>query len=379
MTRDDGPEAQFADLARPNVFEIDLAAIAENVRRLRRQVGANVRLYATLKANAYGYGLLPVARTVIPAGADAIAVGSLWDGVVLRRAGLRVPVLVYASSIPDETVVRAFEANDLIATLHNRESFDAYARLVRRPLGVAVKIDVGPERIGVPVDEAAEFIERVSRTPGLRLEVVNAHPGVPALGDVEGSLAWQYERFSAVLRRLHDRGVEVPWRLFASSKVLHVAGAGMALNAVDPGSSLFAGDADGSHQPFRVLRSRLVQVRTVARDRFLDEAPFPMKPGMRVGVMPFGTSDGIVRMNVGAVLVRGRRAPLLGPPSLEYARIGLDGIDDASVGDEVVVIGRQGDERIAPEDVMRAHSMARVADIAMEMRPSVVRRYLPAS
>jgi len=124
------------------------------------------------------------------------------------------------------------------------------------------------------------------------------------------------------------------------------------------------------------LKSRLIQVKDVHRTEFLEEAPFKIVPGMPIGIIPIGYSDGMQRLNCGEVLVRGERVPLVGQPALEYTRIDLTRVPRAAIGDEVVIIGRQNAGRISPEEVMAKHSVARVPDLALEVRPSVSRVYL---
>ena len=104
--------------------------------------------------------------------------------------------------------------------------------------------------------------------------------------------------------------------------------------------------------------------------------PFAITPHMRIGVLPIGYSDGMHRLNCGEVLVRGERVPLLGAPALEYTRIDLTRVPAARVGDEVVIIGRQGANRVAPEEVAKKQAAARVSDLALEVRSSVARRHI---
>ncbi|GAA5234066.1 alanine racemase [Verticiella sediminum] len=366
-------------LARPNVFEIDLAAVASCTRAIRDLIGPRVHFTATLKANAYGYGVLPVARTVLRASADALALANLEDAVALREAGIREPILVYAGVLPDTACAAALRDHDLTATLHSEESRRAHAALAGPPLKVAVKVDIGPERIGVPASTAAGFIQRVAGDPRFRLEAVNAHPNLPADADPE-ALAWQYRRFLHVRDAVARLGVNVPRWVLASSRVLRLTGTAMALNAVDPGDALFSplhSADDTAPSPFHRLSSRLIQVRTVERDAYLADANFAMRPGMRVGIFPLGYSDGMRALHAGCVLVNGRRVPLAGPPALEYTRVDLTQAPGAMVGDEVVVVGAQGGERISPAEAVRHQGAARVADLAMQVGPGVVRRYLP--
>lgn len=374
------PSPRRGRFSRPNTFEIDLGAIARCVRLVRDRIGPDIRFFATLKANAYGYGLLPAAKAVVAAGADALSLVSLDDAIALRRAGIQVPVLIYAGSVPGKDIVRAVEKYALIPTLHSGESLAAFARYATREIRVAVKVDVGPERIGVPAEQAVAFVRSVVRHPQLRLEVINAHPSVPGRGRIADCLEWQYRRFAGICEELEQSGIRIPCKVVAGSKVLLMTGRSMLLNAVDPGAALFspllADGANELYQPFHSLKSRLIQVKNVVRTEFPDEAPFRIAPGMCVGIIPIGYSDGVHRLNCGDVLVRGERVPILGSPALEYTRVDLTRVPGAAVGDEVVIIGRQNAHRIAPEEVMAKQSAARVPDLALEVKQTIARVYV---
>lgn len=367
-------------LARPNTFEIDLTAVARCTTQIRTLIGPDTMFFATLKAGGYGYGVLPVARVALASGANALSLASLADAVMLRESGISAPIMVYAGTFPDEEAVRACETHGLMPTIVDNESFEAWARHATRPLAVAVKVDVGPERVGVPMHEALELIARVGKHPLFTVAIVNAHPNVRGGERAAECLEWQYQRLEKLYAALDEAGIAVRWRVMASSKVLKMAGARMAFNAVDPGAALFspvaAGGSAGAAQAFHALKSRVLLVRTVVRDEYLDEAPFPMQPGMRVGLLPIGYSDGVHRLHAGHVLVHGQRAPVLGNAALEYLRIDLSHIEGVRAGDEAVLIGSQGDERIAPEEAMAFQQAARVIDLALQVGPAVRRIYM---
>jgi alanine racemase len=368
------------EYARPNVFEIDLGAVARCVRAVRTSIGPQTYFFATLKADAYGYGLLPVARTVLAAGADALSLVGLDNAIRLREAGIRAPILVYAGNVPGKDIVAAVEAYELIPTLHSEESLAAFAAYATHEIKVAVKVEVGPERIGVTAEKAAAFVKSIARHPKLSMHVLNGHPSVPAKGRLEESLAWQYRRFVGVCEELERAGIKVPYKAVASSKVLRMSGKSMLLNAADPGAALFSAlnpaEAGEQFQPFRALKSRLIQVRDVSRTEFPDEAPFKIVSGMRIGVIPIGYSDGMHRLNCGEVLVRGKRLSILAAPALEYTRVDLTQVPAAAVGDEVVIIGVQNGSTISPEEVVKKQGAARISDLALEVRASVARTYV---
>jgi alanine racemase len=378
-----GQQIAPADHARPNRFDIDLGAIAQFTRNIRGLVGAGTTIFAALKCNAYGFGLEPVARTVLASGANAISLVDRGNAIQLRAAGVTAPILVYPGSVATQEAVAAVEDHDLIPTLVDLASAAIYSRFAKRRLRVAVKVDIGQERLGFPAEEAAGAIATVAAMPNLEIHIVNSHPNVPSPPS-SAYLDWQLGRFDAMCRELEARGLAVPIRMIASSKILAIMGRA-TLNAVDPGQMFFgpfraAGDVPWptERQAFKRLSSRLIHVRVLERTAFPEAAPFAIHPGLRMGVMPIGTADGAAQLHCGAALVRGRRVPLLGTSSLEHMRLDLTQLPEAQLGDEVVLIGEQDGAVIAPDEVAAYQNHARIADLAMAVRPSISRRYISA-
>jgi len=385
MTDDTTAILQPSDLAahaRPNLFEIDLGAIANLARCIRSHVGENVTVFAALKCNAYGFGLVPVARTVLSAGADALSMVDPANAIELRRAGITAPILVYPGSLPTPQAVSDAETYDFVPTLIDLDSAAVYSRCAKRPLRVAIKVDIGQERLGFPAEAAADAIEAIARLPNLVVHIVNAHPNVPSPPSHE-YLDWQLGRFEMMCRQLEAKGIVIPLRMIASSKILSLTRKAMLI-AVDPGQMFFGpfrteGDVPWStrRQAFKRLTSRLIHVRELDRREFLAQAPFPIRPGMRIGIIPIGAADGMSALHSGEVLVRGQRAKVLGV-SLEHTRLDLSDIPQARMGDEVVIIGEQEADRISPDAVVAHQRHQRIADLAMAIRPSIPRRYVEA-
>jgi len=187
-----------------------------------------------------------------------------------------------------------------------------------------------------------------------------------------------------VVDELEARGIAVPVRLFAASPFL-MKFPQTYLNAVDPGRLLYGVIMPGETPPvpirpaFRALTSRVISLKELTpRERFADHAPFPVKAPMRLGVIPIGSADGMLWLNAGRVLVRGRAVPIVASPSLEHTRIDLTGIPDAVVGDEVVIIGRQGDLEITQAEVAKRHGLG-LHNVAPTVGPRVARVYLSSS
>jgi len=371
--------------SRPNTFEIDLDAIAANVSEIRRFVGPGVRIFVAMKANAYGFGLVEVACVLEECGVDTLCVADLADASRLRANGITLPILMYAGSRIDADFVRGVEGLNLWATITDLAAATAYSRLAASELGCFVKIDVGLERLGIPVGRAAADLRDVARLPQLRLEGVYTHLHVPDEAVANGYVHWQLERFGALVRETRDAGLSIPTAMAASTPVVPLVGSS-GLEAIDVGRLIYGSlratrDQSGSmhiRNAFSSLTSRLIQVKEIGRREHVAEAPFPIQPHMRIGIAPIGYADGIESLNCGVALVRGRRVPLLGGSSLEHTRLDLTAAPEAEVGDEVVFVGRQEGAVITPDEVLEHLALDQPARMATAVRESVARVYLRA-
>ena len=361
---------------RPTVLEVDLDAAAANVRAVRQLVGPGRKIFAVVKADGYGHGAAELGAVFAAHGADALAVADLGEGIRLRQRGITAPIVVYPNSLP-EAAPEAI-GHGLIPTLVDLESARAYAAAAAGPCDVFVKIDVGLERLGVPAEQAVKTVAAMVELPRLRLAGLCAHPHD---GDDPAYAEWQLGRFTAVVDELEARGIRVPIRLLAASPFV-LKFPRTYLNAVDPGRMLYGITFPGEPSPvtlrptLRALRSRIIALKEVQpRERFAELAPFPLTAPMRLGVIPMGSADGLLWLHAGRVLVRGRAVPIVAGPSLEHTRIDLTEVPDAQVGDEVVIIGRQGDAEITAAEVATRHGLG-LHHVATTVGPRVTRVYL---
>jgi alanine racemase len=362
---------------RPTTMVVDLAAAAANVRAVRQMVGAGRKIFAVVKADGYGHGAFELGAAFLAHGADALGVADLAEGIRLRQGGITAPILVYPNALPE--AAPAALAHALTPTLVDLEGAQAYADAATAPCDVFVKVDVGLERLGVPAEQAVKVIAAMLELPHLRLAGICAHPHAPGGADTAYA-EWQLGRFTAVVDELEARGVRVPIRLLAASPFV-LRFPQTYLNAVDPGRMLYGITLPGETPPvplrptLRALVTRVIALKEIApRERFAEQAPFPVTAPMRLGVIPMGSADGLNSLHAGRVLVRGRAVPILGGPSLEHTRLDLTAAPEARVGDEVVVIGRQGDAEITVAEVARHHGLG-PHHVATGVGPRVVRVY----
>jgi alanine racemase len=362
-------------------LEIDLSAVSHNAAAIRDLIGPHVAFYASLKADAYGYGMEAIGRAALAGGADALAVGSPSDALRLRSLGFSVPMLVYHAGVPEPQVLRALADQSVTLTVVDDATVSAYASLAPVRLGVFLKVDVGLLRLGCAPEEALRLLRRIADEPRLQLDGLYTHLDAP--DEVpDGYLRWQLDRFETLVHDARAAGLSIPIAMAASSGVL-TRETGSTFDGVDPGRLLYGlgppttlpGTA--SFLPVLVaLKTRLVQVKVLSpRDRFPDMGPFRWHAAMRIGVVPMGRWHGLDRATTERMLVRGRSVPLVGGASIEHCRLDLSDVPDAEAGDEVVVIGRQGDAEITTQDVAIATHGVAPLDITLAVGGRVERVY----
>ena len=298
----------------------------------------------------------------------------------MRQHGVKLPILVFGGNLVTGETVEAARRFDLTLTVHDQRSAEVVAEAAGAPIKVFVEVNTGGERLGVAPADTLAVVRRLTDRPGIELAGVYTHPGVPTGEGAVECVEWQYDRFLSVLGELDDADLQVPLRMAASSKML-LMGDRMVLNGVDPGNLVFGLDPGGPSRfdldarcALTALRSRLIHCHRPERSEFTKQASIPLRAGLRVGVIPMGASDRLDELHCGHVLVRGRRAPILGKLSAEHARVDVTDIPDAAPGDEVTIIGRQDGEAITVDDVTRRRGVV-ASDVTQALPVGLPRVY----
>jgi Alr-MurF fusion protein len=343
---------------RPAWAEIDLSASVHNIRRIRSLLAPRVKLLAMIKAEAYGHGMAGVARAAERAGASMLGFASLSEALALNEArSLPRLVVGWTPSWLAEPAIR----NGVTCTLCDLETAGEFARAAQatgKPARVHVKVDTGMHRLGFMPDEAAEAIARIGSLDGLVLEGVFTHF---ATAD-EANPAYtnsQFEKFKRVLAEVEARGLPIPIRHCANSPALlrfpemhlDMVRPGIILHGLDPSDDVLC---PGDFKPVMTLKTMVAAVKTLPPgSRVSYGGTYVTQGHERIAVIPIGYADGFRRKphNWGEVLVRGRRAPIVGRVCMDQCMLNVTHLPDVQMGDEVVLIGAQGDDRIRAEDV----------------------------
>ncbi len=352
-------------------LDVDMSDFSAKVAALRRRLGRDVRLYVSVKADGYGFGAVAAAMRAEAAGANGVSLVDRAHAVLIREAGFRGEIVAYAGGPIDAEAARLAERFDLILTVLSVDEARALADAASRRVRVAVKIEVGTERIGVLPDELPAIVGAIEDSDRLQLAAINAHPSLADDAPIH-VLESQYARFNTALATVAASRLGVP-TIFASSKVLRRTDA-MSLNAVDPGQMLY--EAPPASPAIRGLSTRLLSARDVTREFAREWAPFAIDGVRRVGVAPYGKVDGAGRCDAGLCRIAGRITRFLGPPSLEYWRVDLTDMPGAKPGDTVEIIGAPDDPDIGVARVMALQGVRRETDFALTVPHRVRRRYI---
>jgi len=339
---------------------IDHAALRANFEEARL-LAAGATLFAVVKADAYGHGGVAVARSLLAAGCEQLAVASVDEACVLRDAGITAPLLVLGG-VEGSGGAKEAAARGLGVVVHHAGHVDALAA-AGAPLAAHVEIDTGMHRMGVPLAEAAALLERVAAAPHLSLDGLMTHLARADERDLVPSLE-QLARFRALLGEARAAGAAPRFVHVGNSATLLVGevlrAACPEVNAVRPGLMLYgarpAAHLPGVLTPVMSLCARVVQVRSVAAGAAVGYgALWRAERATRVATVAAGYADGVptAACNAGQVSIRGRRHRIVGRVSMDAT--GVD-IGDAAVeiGDEVLFFGTRHDAALPVEEAAEA-------------------------
>lgn len=369
--------AEPASSVRPTRAEVALGSLRHNLLALARVAG--VPIWSVLKADAYGHGAKAVARTLERAGSAGACVALIEEGIELREAGLMLPILVmgghYGQAFGE--LIR----HRLTPVISRRDQLEGLAEEIRfsgsAPLPVHIKIDTGMARLGVPLGELDAFATTLAGSPEIALDGVMTH--FACAESDPASVAEQIERFERGCAVLRAHGLSWP-RRHAANTAATIAHPSARFDLVRPGIGLFGlapGVPDSPRlEPVMRVRTEIVALRTLEPGQSVGYgARWTAARRSQVATIPMGYGDGLSRAlsNRGHVLVRGKRAPIVGAVSMDMTSVDVTDIPGAALADEVVVLGSQrgplGADTISAQEIAAA-----TGTIAWEVLTAISRR-----
>ena len=346
---------------RPTACYVDLDALRWNFRQIREKIGPEVRVLSVVKADAYGHGAREVARALAAAGSESFGVATLEEGVELRAAGIRSPILVLAGVYPEQ--LGEFIQHRLTPAICETEAFKQLEKEARRrgvTLNFHLKVDTGMGRIGLPSAEVGRWLPEMGQLESLKLEGLFSH--FSHAESVEGSYTQsQLKAFQLVLKRLRSAGYNPPWvHLANSAAVITLPSAHFTM--VRPGLMLYGAypspvmASQVALKPVLSWRTRVLQLKRVPEGSSISYGQiFVTQRESSIATLPVGYADGYPRLlsNRGEVLIRGQRAPVAGRICMDLTMVDVTDIRGVEQGDEVVLLGAQGKAAISADEMAR--------------------------
>jgi alanine racemase len=349
-----------------NRVEIDISALQANFQSILKTVGSQINIMAVVKSDAYGHGMTKCAQALYSAGARTFGVAEVWEGVKLRRAGLKGDIVIFLGGSPESyaDIIR-HELSPVVFDVDFLTGLSNEASRKNIEVKVHLKVDVGMGRIGVMPDEVESYISLIKRLPGISLSGMLSH--FPVADEID-SLQKTHEQLS------HFKNILADLKSKESGAIVsHIANSAALiyypkshLDMVRPGISLYGCYPDASPtraktavptlelQPVMSFKTRVIQVKDMEPGCGISYGhTFVTSRKSRIAVLPVGYADGYLRKlsNRAQVLIGGRRAPICGRVCMNATLVDVTDLPPVHTGDEVVLLGQQGDERITADEV----------------------------
>jgi alanine racemase len=352
-----------------NWVEIDATALGNNLRLFRERTGNKVQLAPVIKSNAYGHGLLTVAGLCQGDGADRFCVNSLDEAAALRQAGVELPVLVLGYvELDDLAELVGLDLEPVVADLAALQQLETAAQACRREVKVHLKAETGTHRRGTPGEELATMVGLLRDSETLRLEGLSTHYANIEDTTDHSFATQQIAAFQSIRTEVEQwLGHPVPTCHTACSAAtlllkethMDLVRIGISLYGLWPSRETMISCRESvgplpDLQPVLTWKSRVAQVRTVPEGDYVGYGcTWRTGRESRIAVLPVGYNEGYDRRlsGVAHVLIRGRRAPVRGRVCMNMCMVDVTDIPDVSLEDEVVLLGRQGDETLAAEQL----------------------------
>jgi alanine racemase len=353
--------------------EIDLVAYGHNIRALGHVIRSGAQLMAVVKANGYGHGAIEVSRIALRSGADWLGVARLHEALELRGAGIEAPTLIFGATPADQTDLLL--ARDLTQTVFSpsmASAFSEQALAQGKKLRVHIKVDTGMGRLGLLGDTASaegsasgaaarrrDQVLEIARLPGLEVEGLFTHFATADSAD-KSYADRQLQRFIDLVDDLRAAGLDIPLRHTANSAALldmpdshfDLVRPGIATYGLYPSDEVQRDKV--TLQPVLQWKTRIIHLKQVPAGFGVSYGTIYRTPKpTTLATVSAGYADGLGRSlsSRGYMLVRGHRAPIVGRVCMDLTLLDVGDVQDADVGDEVVIIGRQGDQQLTADEM----------------------------
>ncbi|MBN1913785.1 MAG: alanine racemase [Candidatus Omnitrophica bacterium] len=342
---------------RPTWAEINLGDLAHNFRQIKKLLAMETKVMACVKADAYGHGLIAVARALVSCGVDHFGVASIDEGIAIRKNNIRKPILVMGAVLRKDILpLFTYGLTPTVCSLQLARALNGLARKKRRVMDIHIKVDTGMGRLGVLASDALPFIQEVQRSRFLRIAGVFTH--FPCADTDRDFTLAQIDIFKKLITDLRHRGIRIPLAHAANSMGL-IAYKESHFDMVRPGLAIYGlypkAGLKVDLKPVLSLKTQVTYLKKVPSGYGISYGrTYVARKDTTIATLPIGYGDGYPRILSGRapVLIRGRRLRIesricMDQMMTDVANIGV------KVGDEAVLIGSQGKNKITAQDLAR--------------------------
>jgi alanine racemase len=349
------------EMYRSTYAEVNLQAIKDNFFALKKRIGEQSDVMPVIKANAYGHGVIPVANTVVAAGAKYLAVSSLEEALEIRYADITVPILIFGY-VPIEfaNLIVKYNLTVTVFDIQIIKELDRLAFSQQKTAKIHVKVDTGMGRVGITdVNQFKEIVQLVKNSPNVLLEGIYTH--FACADEIDKShTEQQHNKFKVYIVEAMQQ-LNYKLLIHASNSGAAIDTPELAYDYVRAGISLY-GCYPSKHvdkeavilKPAMELKTQIIFLKELDRGKHIGYgATYQTSKPAKIATLPVGYADGYNRLlsNRGYVLVQGQRAPIVGRVCMDQTIIDVTDIQNVKVGDEVVLFGEQNDARITVDEV----------------------------
>lgn len=366
----------FISSNRPTFGEVDLNALEFNYRQIQKRIPKNTKLLTVVKADAYGHGAVPVSLKLEKLGVEYLGVAIPEEGMELRKGGVKTPILIlggiYGGEV--ESIIR-FQLTPVVFRTELLKLLSIEANRRRKRVKVHLKVDTGMGRLGVPFPIWPNFLKEVRQFTNIEIEGLLSHFSMT--NEERDYTQNQWRLFQEAVAVAHEMGISPRYIHIANSATL-ITFPRFSLNLVRPGIMLYGSYPSPFYQdliklkPVMNLKTKIYYLKQVPpKSRISYGGTFQTERKSLIATLPIGYADGYSHhlSNCGEVLIRGKRAPVIGRVCMDFIMVDVTDIPRVSEGDEVVLIGRQGREEITADEIAN-----KIGTISYEILCSIGKR-----
>jgi len=340
---------------RPTWAEINLGNLAYNFRQIRKAVSPVTKIMVTVKADAYGHGLIPVSNKLVECGVDFLGVASIDEGILLRKGGIKLPILVMGVVLEEHVgELFNFRLTPTICDIDQAKALHKKARSLKQDINIHIKVDTGMGRIGVSHYDAAGLVGKIANLKSLKIEGLFTHF---AFADMNKKFThYQAFLFYHLVSKLNRSGIRIPLIHAANSAGLLDYGS-THFNMCRPGLAIYGlyprGNLKNSLKPVLSLKTKVIFVKRVPQGTGISYGhAYVTNRDTNIVTLPIGYGDGYQRnlSNISPVLIKGRRFKISGRICMDQMMVDVGDLP-VKVGDEVVLIGFQGRNEISAQEL----------------------------